>query len=288
MAVLVQEPADSLPGTGDWQQQLRRTSLSLRGFFALDVTEKSTDRIPRIIAGSMFEMDGSLWRVPETDSQGIRWNTGIGFNTFVFCYAQQIDTQSVEFVWHAEEPEYDPVRKGWYSGTVPGRCVLSAYRRSPVHILCKALRGADFLSAPTHTPPPIDFPPDIISTLQQVVFILTVAGDIVIQSARVQPGWYYTRLHPGDSLCRTSDNGIMRFSTAPFGSTLHNIWIDRPGNLSLIGGRNALESSIVWRTQRGSSARLHLDDALLLKAVAVGEMQSSFANQVLRSDVFIR
>ena len=278
MAVLVQEPADSLPGTGDWQQQLRRTSLSLRGFFALDVTEKSTGQFPSIIAGSMFEMDDSLWRVPDAGNQVIRWGAGIGGNTFVFCYAQQIDAESVEFVWRADEPEYDAVRMGWYSSAAPGRCVLSAYRTQGASVLCKALRGADFVSKQTHSPP--------ATTPMRILF---VSGNVLTQSVRVQPGWYSARLSPGRSAIGLGDieGRWMGIDFGPFDDNQHNIWIGKPGTLNLTGGRNVIVGGNPFGVFRGGIASLDLDGETILRFPTFGRGTAVLENTAVPSDVHI-
>jgi len=116
MAAIVQEPSDNNPETLDWQRFLYRTTLQGGGFLCLMLGNSNSDQEPYIMAGSRLEVNSSFYYV-ENNEQIIKPNAGLINNTQYYIYAVP-QTASLNFQYIAQNPVYDPMRGGWFSGTM--------------------------------------------------------------------------------------------------------------------------------------------------------------------------
>lgn len=118
MAVLVCEPSDYNPNTQDWQKFLYRTTLQGGGFMCLFFTNMNNTNRPKVMKGSRLEVNGSFYIVE--DDEDIQVDNLIN-GTIYYCYAIP-EPGYLFFQLSDQEPAYDPVRGGWFSGSM--RAVL--------------------------------------------------------------------------------------------------------------------------------------------------------------------
>ena len=150
MATMILEPADSNPDTTAWMQLLGKLTTTTRGLMLVDYTEKRTTGVPRIVAGSMFELNGSFYQVP-ADEEIVNYNlVGDGFT---YAYAEAMGSGIARFIFNSSPPEYQVQKGGWYHPEQNMRCLMSCYKQSNTLCRTKTLVGVEtpFFNEPIDT-----------------------------------------------------------------------------------------------------------------------------------------
>jgi len=173
MAVLINRPVDSNPDTIAWQILLNRVDRVSNGWGIVDFTEKQSEAVPLIMAGSRFELNGSYWECLQDEVIEEWTNTPYGW---VYAYAvPNLDNTLVRFIWSNEKPVFRVDRGGYFHPTRNERCILSARKSTESGCLCKALYGVRGMQY------------QLGANTRDAVLILNTEQDITIP---VEAGWY--------------------------------------------------------------------------------------------------
>ena len=149
MAELLEEPVNVRPDTEAWQQMLYKTTFVAGGYMDISLTNMSNDGAPQVMAGSRFELNGSLYYT-EVNENIIAWND-YSNGTDLFIYAVP-SGEGAMFVYGNGVPTYDPAKGGWYNGN--NRALFKLY---------KSLSGGYTLKTPLIGP--------VMPVLQPVPFV---------------------------------------------------------------------------------------------------------------------
>ena len=239
---MILEPADSNPDTTAWMQLLSKLTSTTRGLFLVDFTEKRTSEIPKIVAGSMFELNGSFYQVP-ADEEIVNYNS-VG-NGFTYAYAEAMGSGIARFFFDGTPPEYQVQKGGWYHPEQNMRCLMSCYKQSNTLCRTKALIGAEtpFFSEPIDT---TGVQIANTNTIQRIIKMDVEAGyyRVVIKGANGGNGGTggtagQTRRWTNSTNSTTESNPQIgtEGSAGSTGQTKEIIlWLDK-GSVTLIAGR---------------------------------------------------
>jgi hypothetical protein len=114
MAVQIAEPNDSNPNTEDWQTFLYRTTMQGGGFMCLFLTNINNSNPSMIQAGSRFEINSTFYQVNDAD-EAIAGDPVDGAVNYVYAIPQP---NSAVFEYSVQEPFFDTLKGGWFSGTM--------------------------------------------------------------------------------------------------------------------------------------------------------------------------
>jgi hypothetical protein len=125
MARLLEEPVNAKPGTEAWQQMLYKTTFEAGGYMNISLSNMNNDGAPQVLAGSRFELNGSLYYT-EANENICGWaNYANGTDIYIYTIPSG---NSVTFSYSVSVPTYNPAKGGWYNGN--NRALFKLYKSS--------------------------------------------------------------------------------------------------------------------------------------------------------------
>jgi hypothetical protein len=125
MAELLEEPVNVRPGTEAWQQMLYKTTFVAGGFMDISLTNMSNDGAPQVMAGSRFELNGSLYYTEANENISGWANYANGTDNYIYAVPSG---EGATFSYGNGVPTYNPAKGGWYYNN--NRALFKLYKNS--------------------------------------------------------------------------------------------------------------------------------------------------------------
>ena len=113
MAEMIPEPAESLPGTEDWQDLLRKLTFTTGGLLLVDISNRNTYALPEILPGTRIEINSSFYIARQIEEVQVP-NTIIDGRVFIYAIPME---DYCYFELSNVFPVMDMSKGGLYNGT---------------------------------------------------------------------------------------------------------------------------------------------------------------------------
>jgi len=121
MADKIRYPDADSPSTNEWRVFIDDLEAFTGGLLLIDVGNIDTTDVPTILAGGRIDINGQKYKTGPTEHIG-----GDPVNNqqnYIYAVA---DGDTALFLYSADEPQWDPVKGGWYSGH--NRAIVKFFR----------------------------------------------------------------------------------------------------------------------------------------------------------------
>ena len=111
MASMINYPDGDSPSLISWRTMIQDLEVFTRGLLLISIANINAPGAPRILAGSMLDINGSKYKC--TWEENISGTEVTDVQSYIYAVA---NGNTASFQYSAAEPQWDPAKGGWYNG----------------------------------------------------------------------------------------------------------------------------------------------------------------------------